>query len=574
MRATVLAVLLLLRLLLVPAAAQAVLPIDVSADPQWTISTSGRMAISFKHNSVYKYSFCPQFGADGLLSLYAAVALDHDLLHEADVSFVVSSGAMLWRSISILSHTQDVSISLSRDFVLDSSRLEVTLLAAYTRAPLPTAHERFTTRLTISCQQSKPLPPPPFNSVATSRAAQHHQSRDEPFASALSRAAACITPSCLSAAYLHYHALALQHLRANTACAVSLDSPPSNCPATSIDFVVFRFIPGTGWGNSALLLMEAMLFAMADWRVLLIDPQHYEHIAAQLSGPFVVSNAEAQLLCQAAGVSFHSGKHMRRYRSDVLLSFSSLTALEHDNHGHGVRGDPPARQRLVVVEIPDDGVVPHIRALSDANVLRLPSSLDALPPFIYDQLGFLARIVLQPSAAILDAMRQTQQQLRSAGCGRTVGVHFRGGFVSGDFKLHENCHPIALARVVQTARQVAEDGHESWSGADDASNSKACFLIAGDNADIRQFASDALQSWGFVVIDISDPQAVAVNVGMERDANATRVALQEWFLLSSARAIIVQALSSFGLSAGIYGGSAGFTVAEHRVINGFSCSPW
>lgn len=171
-------------------------------------------------------------------------------------------------------------------------------------------------------------------------------------------------------------------------------------------------------------------------------------------------------------------------------------------------------------------------------------------------------------------MRQTQHQLRSAGCGRTVGVHFRGGFVSGDFKLHENCHPIALARVVQTARQVAEGGQETWSGADEASNSKTCFLIAGDNADIRQFASDALQSWGFVVIDISDPQAVAVNVGMERDANAARVALQQWFLLSSARAIIVQALSSFGLSAGIYGGSAGFTVAEHRVINGFSCSPW
>ena len=77
MRATVLAVLLLLRLLRLPAAAQAVLPIEVSADPQWTISTSGRMAISFKHDSVYKYSFCPQFGADGLLALYAAVALDH-----------------------------------------------------------------------------------------------------------------------------------------------------------------------------------------------------------------------------------------------------------------------------------------------------------------------------------------------------------------------------------------------------------------------------------------------------------------------------------------------------------------
>ena len=573
MRTTVLAVLLLLRLLCVRVAAQAVLPIDFS-DPQWTISTSRRMAVSFKHDSVYKYSFCPQFGADGLLALHAAVALDHDLLRDADVSLVVSSGAIIGGSIPILSHTQNVPISLSRDFLTDSSRLEVTLLAEYTRAPLPTAHERFTTRLTISCQQSRPLPPPPFNSAATSGTAQHHPSRDDPFASALSRAAACITPTCLAAAYLHYHALALQHLRSNAACTVSLDSPPSDCPTTTIDFVIFRFIPGTGWGNSALLLMEAMLFAMADWRVLLIDPQYYEHIAAQLSGPFVVSNAEAQLLCQAAGVSFHAGRHMRRYRTDVLLSVSSLTALTHGNYDHGVRGDPPARQRLVVVEIPDDGVVPHIRALSDANVLRLPHVLDALPPFIYDQLGFLARIVLQPSAAILNAMRQTQQQLQSAGCGRTVGIHFRGGFVSGDFKLHENCHPIALARVVQTARQVAEEGQESWSGAGDASNSKACFLIAGDNADIRQFASDALQSWGFVVLDISDPQAVAVNVGMEQDANAARVALQQWFLLSSAHAIIVQALSSFGLSAGIYGGSAGFTVAEHRVINGFSCSPW
>ena len=104
--------------------------------------------------------------------------------------------------------------------------------------------------------------------------------------------------------------------------------------------------------------------------------------------------------------------------------------------------------------------------------------------------------------------------------------------------------------------------------------SKACFLIAGDNASIRHFASHALQSHGFVVFDISENQNVAVNVGMDQDVNAARMALQEWFVLSSVRSIIVQALSSFGLSAGIYGGSSGYTVAEHRVINGFSCGPW
>ena len=87
-------------------------------------------------------------------------------------------------------------------------------------------------------------------------------------------------------------------------------------------------------------------------------------------------------------------------------------------------------------------------------------------------------------------------------------------------------------------------------------------------------ARDALESWGLNARDIGSPDNIIANVGLDSSAEAARAALEEWFLLSATHSVIVQAHSSFGLSAGIYGGSKGFTVAEHRVINGFSCYPW
>jgi hypothetical protein len=238
----------------------------------------------------------------------------------------------------------------------------------------------------------------------------------------------------------------------------------------------------------------------------------------------------------------------------------------------GLKWLPESRQRLIIIEITQDAVLPALHDLTKTNALLLPSALDTLPPFTYESLGFLSRIVLQPSAAIHAAMRSMKKELSAAACTRTIAIHFRGGFVRGDFKLHENVHAAALARVVQTARQVADDDDDD----DDAvaSASKACFIIAGDNTGIRLFAREALSSWGFLALDISADEHAIANVGIDRDATAARAALQEWFLLGSADAIILQQHSTFGLSAGIHGGCKGFTVAEHRVINGFSCWPW
>jgi hypothetical protein len=237
----------------------------------------------------------------------------------------------------------------------------------------------------------------------------------------------------------------------------------------------------------------------------------------------------------------------------------------------GLKWLPEARQRLIIIEITQDAVLPALHELTKTNALLLPSVLDILPPFTYESLGMVSRMVLQPSAAVRSSMRALTEQLSAASCTRTIAIHFRGGFVRGDFKLHENVHAAALARVIQTARQIADDDDDDDA---DAPASKACFIIAGDNTGIRLFARDALSSWGFLALDVSAAQHVIANVGIERDAAAARAALQEWFMLSAADVIILQQHSSFGLSAGIHGGCKGFTVAEHRVINGFSCWPW
>jgi hypothetical protein len=225
------------------------------------------------------------------------------------------------------------------------------------------------------------------------------------------------------------------------------------------------------------------------------------------------------------------------------------------------------------MEIAADAFLLVVRRLLAANVLRFPGVFDILPPFTYDSLGFLARMVLRPSAPIRASMSALQSNLSSAQCSRTVGIHLRGGFVPGDFTLHENVSPTALDRVVQVARQLAEERDEPSNLAVFA-QSKVCFVIAGDDRNIRRFVTDALGSWDLAAFDISAPEASATNVGKDSDIGAANRALQEWFILSTANTVIVQSHTSFGLSAGIFGGCRGFTVAEHRVINGYSCFPW
>jgi hypothetical protein len=64
--------------------------------------------------------------------------------------------------------------------------------------------------------------------------------------------------------------------------------------------------------------MEAMLLALADWRVLLIDSSHNVHVTDHLSSVFVASGAELRELCEAAGVPLHTGRHMHAYASDLI----------------------------------------------------------------------------------------------------------------------------------------------------------------------------------------------------------------------------------------------------------------
>ncbi len=223
----------------------------------------------------------------------------------------------------------------------------------------------------------------------------------------------------------------------------------------------------------------------------------------------------------------HTGRHMGGHRDDVYTSFKS--------------GAVAARARLVVVEITDDAVVPGIHELAAANALIFPAVFDILPRYLYESLGVVSRMVLQPSAAILKSILDLKKELHN--CSRVIGVHFRGGFVLGDFKLHENAHPTAVARVVQAARQVAEQSSDR--GGASPSSSNACFIIAGDNYDIRQFARAALASWGFTARDISAPSHVSSNVAHALNDDAGRAALSEWFMLSSADTVIVQARSSY-----------------------------
>jgi len=206
---------------------------------------------------------------------------------------------------------------------------------------------------------------------------------------------------------------------------------------------------------------------------------------------------------------------------------------------------------------------------------------------MYDSLGFAARIVLHPSPPIRASMTSTLLSLSSSNCSNTVGIHLRGGHIDGDFDLHENRTPLALARVVQAVRQAAEqqleeqqardqreeDGGSGGARAENAS-AGACVIIAGDHPAARDAVRASLQSWGFVVFDISGSALELANVGVSSSVEAARASLTEWFILSVCGSVVVQQHSSFGLSAGIYGGSRGFTVGEHRVINGWSCHPW
>lgn len=260
---------------------------------------------------------------------------------------------------------------------------------------------------------------------------------------------------------------------------------------------------------------------------------------------------------------------MLHYYNDVFTAHKAAAA--------------PTRSQLVIIETAVDSVIPCLPVMQAARALLFPAALDILPPFPHDYLGAALRIALQPSTALRGAVQAMQQQLRDTGCSRCVGIHLRGGFVAGDFALHENRRDAALARVVQAARQLAEEeegSDNSLSGGRATgappTGSKACFIVAGDNAGIRQHVLGALRSWGATARDIGDStsEQSPINVGVTKNFDAACSALQQWFMLASADVVVVQPHSTFGLSAGIFGGARGATVAEHRVISGFSCFPW
>jgi hypothetical protein len=532
------------------------------SEHDWIYSPSGRMAFRINHNSTYRFALCITPAKDGRVVLELEFKVHSDVLRRAEVYAHVASTTHVGSRLPVRSTSAVTPLVLAKDFFGEDGRFEIWFVAEFKDvSQRADSHERFSARFTITCR-SMPPPPQPMNSLPSLEAdfPSNSLSREDSLSALFSRATNCITPTCLVQTYLRFHALALKHLQSPPppSCPTPQHQPNQHCTSnsSSINFVIFRFIPGKGWGNSALLLMEAALFALSDWRVLLIDSSDHQHITNHLSSPFILPQSAIRDICTAAGVLLHTGRHMGGYRDDVYSSFKA--------------GSVAARARLVVVEITDDTVLPGIHELAAANALVFPAVFDILPRYPYEYLGVVSRMVLQPSAAILKSILELKKELRS--CIRVIGVHFRGGFVVGDFKLHENAHPTAIARVVQAARQAAEQ--QRYSADASPSSSNACFIVAGDNYDIRQFARAALESWGFTAHDISSPNHVISNVAVERNEDAARIALSEWFMLSSADTVIVQAYSSFGLSAGIHGGGSGFTVAEHRVINGFSCFPW
>lgn len=545
--------------------------------PGWTHSSTGTISIHIPHESSYQYALCLYPASNGSLRLQPTLAVHAEVLRAADVTVqVMSMSSATERQLARVS-PQRFEFWLGPEFFRggawgEGNRLEVSVETEFKNKSV----ERFVTRFTVTCQHMSP-PPPAFSEVsAASTALSHQPPLEEPQTSFLTRARGCITVTCLASVYRKFHAHAVHLLRRRASCARQTASAAAECAdaylssadTPRIDLVVFRFISGAGWGNSVLLLMEAMLFALLDWRVLIIDPVDHEHMASQISSAFLFSSADTHVLCDAAGAALHTGTRMPYYHNHVFTSLKA--AVE------------PSRALLVIIETAFDSVIPCLPVLQSARALLFPAALDILPPFPHHYLGAVARIALQPSPALRLAVLELQRQLKAAGCTRSIGIHLRGGFVTGDFVLHENRLPTSLARVVQAARQVAEeeDGPDnSLSGScasDLPEHSKVCFVIAGDNADIRELVRSALQSWGFTAFDVSGNAArhALPNVGKVKSLDVARAALQEWFMLGSASSIIMQPQSSFGLSAGIYGGGKGYTVAEHRVINGFSCSPW
>ena len=325
------------------------------------------------HNShhLYRFALCIPPDASGIMLLQPFIKVDPQLLHIANVRFGVVAGMQTLQSIEVSSASAQLSIGIADSFFGgDGGRVEVTLEAVFKNDSQPVSNERIAIRLVMTCNYMPP-PPSPF------RTPDMHAPPDPPVdavASLLEEANGCITPSCLRRTYLKYQTSALKYLQTKFACDQAT-TPTPECShaahtatnASAINFLIFRPIPGNGWGNSALLLMEAAQLALADWRVLLIDTPHYEHIASQLSGPFVVSNQNARLRCAAAGAPLHAGVHLRNYGQQ---SAGGASSTKH-------------RARVVVVEILDDSPLYWQGVLVDAKMLLFPRALDILPPFLY-----------------------------------------------------------------------------------------------------------------------------------------------------------------------------------------------
>jgi hypothetical protein len=119
-------------------------------------------------------------------------------------------------------------------------RFEVAVVSQFKNKSRDVTHERLSARFTRTCQHLPP-PPAPMSSSLEPDSLSDPPSLEDPFVRIFHDASNCLTPACLSRAYRHFHALALNHL-SSSSCAAA---PAAAACFPRIDFLIFRFIPGT-----------------------------------------------------------------------------------------------------------------------------------------------------------------------------------------------------------------------------------------------------------------------------------------------------------------------------------------
>ncbi len=238
-------------------------------DSQRTSSLSGQMSIRFLQNSSYTFALCLPPAPDGRTPYELLIEVHPMLLRDADVRFIIRHYSPRPASLPSPDYTPAISPlgpgriyeSAVRDAVqhvsgfLDSyffehvDRFEVALVAEFKNNSRGATHERLSARFTRTCQHLPP-PPPPMSAPSS---LEPNSPSDPPslhdlFARVFLDASSCITPACIARAYRRHHDLALNHLTTSSSCASS--AAAADCPAAPrIDFLIFRFIPGTPPSN-------------------------------------------------------------------------------------------------------------------------------------------------------------------------------------------------------------------------------------------------------------------------------------------------------------------------------------